>query len=356
VQGLSQGQYSVTVTDAHGCSASSMGSVSVVNPTLQVTYTVGNSICGGPSGSISISSVLNGTAPYSFVWATGQTAQNLSNLSPGIYVVDVTDNNGCSGSASMQVDVTSALPVKGSALPDYCDQKQGSANVIANGNPPYQYAWSTSPVQTTQAATNLPAGDYVVLVTDAYNCKDSITIKVINQNDLFVPSFSTLPQQDISSEEPVTLQLVTNGGWNFNHGSLSDGTLIPSLSFDHIFAEQGDYSATYYFTSVHGCKDTVTYTIHVKDEMSLFIPTAYTPNHDGMNDEFKAKGFLIQTFEMNIYDRWGNLVIKLNDINEGWNGKFHGADAEPGTYVYKGIATNQAGEQKEFHGQIQLIK
>lgn len=356
VQGLSQGQYSVTITDAHGCSTSSMGFVSVVSPTLQVTYVVGSSICGGPSGSISISSVLNGTAPYSFVWATGQTTQNLSNLSPGIYVVDITDTNGCSGSTSMVVDITNILPLNGSASPDYCDQKQGSASVMASGNPPYQYSWNTSPVQTTSTAVNLPAGNYMVHVTDAYNCKDSVLVAVINQNDLFLPVFSTQPMSGISSEELVTIDLSTNSGWVFDNGTLSDGTAIPSLSFDHIFAQQGDYTAAYYFTSLHGCKDSVTYIIHVKDEMSLYIPDAFTPNHDGKNDEFKAKGFLVDTFEMEIYDRWGNLVIKLNDINEGWNGKFQGKEAEPGTYVYTGIAANAAGDQKEFSGQINLIR
>jgi len=355
LQGLAQGQYSVTITDAHNCSTSSMVFVGTTNPALQINYSVSNSVCGGPTGAVTIS-VTQGTAPFSFSWVTGQTTQNLSNLSPGIYAVTVTDNNGCVGNTSAAVNINNTLPVQTSVSPDYCNKNTGSATAVPNGNPPYQYVWNTLLPQTTQTASNLPAGNYVVLVTDAYNCKDSVAVTIVNQNDLFIPAFTTQPGGDLFSQDPITIHVSTNSGWAFVNGNLSDGTGIPGLNFNHIFNQQGDYFATYYFISLHGCKDSVTYEIRIKDEMTLYIPNSFTPNNDGMNDEFKAEGTLVQTFDMYIYDRWDNLIVKLDDITKGWNGKYKGHDAEAGTYVYKGIATNAAGEQTNFKGQINLIR
>lgn len=356
IQGLGQGQYSVTVTDAHNCTASSMASVGVINPVLQVNFSSSNSICGGPSGSITINSVINGTQPYSFSWITGQTTQNLAQLVAGIYVVDVTDINGCTGSASVPVNITNTLPLTVSSTSDYCEKGIGSASATANGNPPYSYFWNTNPPQTTQTAINLSGGTYSVTVTDTYGCKDSMKVVVANYSDQFTSSMNLQPSDALISEEPVSIMLTTNNGWNYTKGTLSDGTIIPSLSFDHIFAQQGDYLATYYFTSTHGCLDSVTYTIHIKDEMSIFIPNSFTPNHDGKNDEFRAEGRLITSFQMFIYDNWGNLVTKLNDISEAWNGKNKGQDAPSGVYIYKGVAVNENGEEKNFNGHINLIR
>jgi gliding motility-associated-like protein len=356
LQSLGQGQYSVTITDAHNCTTSSAVFVGTLNPTLQIAVSTASSICGGPSGSAQISAVNNGTAPFSYVWATGATTQNLTNLGPGIYSVTVTDHNGCTGNASATVDVYNTLPMQVSSSPDYCYKGIGSVMAYAVGNPPYQYTWYTSPQQTTQTVSNLHAGNYYVVVTDAYNCKDSAMVTVINQNDVFVPALDLQPNDGLFPENPVSIHVSVNGGWAFNNGTLSDGTTIPALNYHHIFNEQGDYFATYYFTSAHGCKDSVTYEIKIKDEMALYIPNAFTPNYDGINDEFKAKGNLIKTFEMYIYDRWGNLVVKLEDITQGWDGKLRGHDVPPGTYIYKGVATSEQGEEKNFSGQVNLIR
>jgi gliding motility-associated-like protein len=356
-QGLGPGQYTITITDAHNCSTSALAAVGTVNPTLQITDAVHNSICGGPSGSISILSVTPGYPPLSYSWYTGQNTAVITNLMPGTYQVNVTDKNGCAGSAAITVGIDPNMPIQTSASPDVCNQSKGSASVNVTGNPPYQYVWSTNPVQTTQMASNLPAGNYYVTVTDAYNCKDSSLVTVINQNDAFSPVMQSNPGlQEISSEDPVSINVTVNPGWSLTQAYLSDGTIINSLGFNHIFNHAGDYTAAYYFTSLNGCKDSVIYEIHVKDEMTLYIPNSFSPNFDGVNDSFGAKGSLVNSFEMYIYDRWDNLVAKLENINESWDGKFKGQEAPVDTYVYRGKATDAYGKEINFSGQINLIR
>ncbi|HXB39713.1 MAG TPA: choice-of-anchor L domain-containing protein [Bacteroidia bacterium] len=355
-QGLAQGQYSLTITDAHNCGASAVTSVGSINQTLQITQSVINSACGGPSGAVNITSVTPASPPYSYSWVTGQTTQSINNLSPGIYVVTVTDNNGCAGNVSAAVNINNSLPVQVNTVQDFCNQAHGSATANPSGNPPYQYLWNTTVPQTTQTATNLPAGNYMVHVTDAFNCKDSVSVTIVNQNDVFTSAFTTWPGSELYSQDEVTMNLSTNAGWTFNNGYLTDGSTISGVNMNHIFTQSGDYTAVYYFTSSHGCKDSAKYEIHIKDYTTLYIPNSFSPNSDGTNDVFKAEGTLVKSFEMYIYDRWGNLIIKLDDIEKGWDGKYKGEAAPIGTYVYKAIATDVSGKEINLSGDINLIR
>ncbi|MHB8402504.1 MAG: choice-of-anchor L domain-containing protein [Bacteroidia bacterium] len=430
-QGLAQGSYTVVITDAHHCKDSSTVVINTVYPTLQITESVTKSICGGPSGAIMVTGVTPNSPPYSYSWNTGQTTNPINNLMPGTYTVSITDNNGCTGSASVTVGITTFFPISINTSPDYCNKSIGSATATPFANPPYQYHWNTIPVQTTQTASNLPAGNYTVQVTDAYGCKDSVqamigvlpsltvqvsttptycnknygtatanavgyqpyqytwttipseitqtatylfagnytvyvtdaygcaataTTSIININDVLTPVFETNPSGNLYSQNPITITIQPNAGWTLTNAYLSDGDSINALSVIHTFQQSGDYTATYYFTSNHGCVDIVIYNILIIDYSTLYIPNTFTPNNDGKNDVFRAEGTFITSFEMFIYDRWGNLVISLEDLTAGWNGSFKGKEAPEDVYVYKGTATDISGKQLNFKGQINLIR
>jgi gliding motility-associated-like protein len=435
IHNLAQGQYTATVSDAHSCTTSTVATIGVVNPVLQITTSVVNSVCGGPSGLVNVTSVNPSAPPYTYNWAPGgQTTQNISNLSPNTYSVTITDANGCVGSTAATVGTNTFFPIQLTTTPDYCGKNIGSATATPHANPPYQYQWNTTPPQFTQSVTNLPAGNYTVVVTDGFNpnCKDSVvavignipslslqtsttptycnknfgsitatptgfppynyqwsgfgissqntpsinnlyigtytvqvtdlyncvataTTTIYNQNDAFYPAIETQPAGDIYSLTPVTINITTNAGWTLNSGILSDGTSL-GLSTNYTFNQSGDYMASYYFTSSHGCIDSVMYDIHVIDYSTIYIPNSFTPNNDGRNDFFKADGTFISAFEMYIYDRWGNLIITLDDINKSWNGKQKGQEAPVDVYVYKGTAIDAQGKTISFNGQINLIR
>ena len=432
--GLTQGQYTVTVTDAHHCDTTLVATVGAIYPTLQIKETVVNSVCKGSSGSLTVYSVLPSSPPYRYQWSTtpSYTTQGISNLFPGTYTVTVTDNNGCVGIQADSVGVTTKFPIIPGTTPDYCGKDIGTATADPKANPPYQYQWSTTPSYTTQTITHLAAGIYTVVVTDNYNCKDSIavtvgvspslsvqatslpdrcnkavgsasaipsngyypyhylwsnvpasttqtatnlaagtytvqvrdsllcmattSVTVINQNDILHSTFETQPSGTLYSLDPITISIFPDAGWALNSGYLSDGTVLNGLSIHHIFQQSGNYTATYYFTSTHGCVDTVSYDVLITDYMTLYIPNAFTPNGDGKNDVFRAEGTFIQSFEMYIYDRWGNLVTTLNDIDAVWNGSYKGKEALIDIYVYKGTAVDISGNQISFKGQISLVR
>lgn len=118
-------------------------------------------------------------------------------------------------------------------------------------------------------------------------------------------------------------------------------------------------SSGHYWVEVtkNGC--TVRDTKDITDCASvIWFPNVFTPNQDGINDYFHPKGMGVYTFNMEIFNRWGERVFETNDINVGWDGRFLGAEASDGVYVY--IATFEMkyspGQIQSAHGSITLLR
>jgi gliding motility-associated-like protein len=110
-------------------------------------------------------------------------------------------------------------------------------------------------------------------------------------------------------------------------------------------------------TDVNGCSSTTSVTILNKREPQIFVPNAFTPNDDGLNDIVFLKiycDFVLEHFE--IYDRWGQRVFKAVNANQGWDGKTHGEPADIGTYFYLVNGHSEQGEAVTLKGDITLIR
>ncbi|GDX52628.1 hypothetical protein LBMAG27_16750 [Bacteroidota bacterium] len=169
VNGLCNGQYCVTVYDAHQCSI--IKCVTITQPdSLYVTFTKGNVQCnGGHDGYINIT-VVGGTAPFSFVWSNGATTEDISNLSSGGYCVTVTDAHNCVYSRCFSIGQPPALSIPSIKHNVNCfGGNDGSVDItVTGGTPAYSYHWSNG--ATTQDISNLIAGNYCVTVTDSHGC------------------------------------------------------------------------------------------------------------------------------------------------------------------------------------------
>jgi gliding motility-associated-like protein len=193
--GLSAGIYTVTVRDVNGCSA--IQSVTLEDPNqcsvnLAVTQTA-ISCTNGSNGTATVN-VTGGTAPFSYKWSTGATAQTITGLSANAYSVTVTDNLGCSVAGSTIIVNPSAVLVSLTSVnPTTNGGTNGSATAIpSGGTSPYTYLWSNG--QTAKVAISLVAGNYCVTVTDANGCTNSgcVTIQNPSCNNL-AATVSTLP-------------------------------------------------------------------------------------------------------------------------------------------------------------------
>jgi gliding motility-associated-like protein len=87
---------------------------------------------------------------------------------------------------------------------------------------------------------------------------------------------------------------------------------------------------------------------------TVFIPTAFTPNSDGMNDMFRVKGENLQNFRLMVYDRWGEKIFESSNPNDGWDGTFKGNPVQNDTYVYQVTAANLKGSK--LTGAVTLVR
>lgn len=98
-------------------------------------------------------------------------------------------------------------------------------------------------------------------------------------------------------------------------------------------------------------------TVRNKHSQPLYFPSAFTPNGDGMNDYFYAKGTYVKDFEMYIFDRWGQMIFHTVDINKKWDGRRAGGDiCQEDVYDYIATATSIKGNYYKYSGKVTLLK
>jgi hypothetical protein len=177
--GLIAGIYTVIVTDSNGCTASAF--VSITQPTAIVpTITLYSGIkCNGDSGAAIFASATGGTGFYEYQWsgATSQTNAIATGLSVGTYTVTVTDNNGCTGTASATLSQPQALSITADSINATNGNCNGSAWAIVNGGTnPYSYLWTGG--LTTDTILNQCTNYYCCIITDANGCVDSVCVNI----------------------------------------------------------------------------------------------------------------------------------------------------------------------------------
>ncbi|HMT30053.1 MAG TPA: SprB repeat-containing protein, partial [Bacteroidia bacterium] len=173
LSGVTSGTYTVTATDANGCTT--VHSATVTQPVAALNSSIGSSqninCFGGNNGNINLN-VSGGTSPYTYVWSNGQLTQDLSGLSSGTFTVTVTDANGCT--SSLNTTLTQPVAALSSSLSitqnvNCFGGNNGAIDIsVSGGTAPYSYNWSSG--QSTQDISGLASGNYTVTITDANGC------------------------------------------------------------------------------------------------------------------------------------------------------------------------------------------
>ena len=183
ITNVTTGNYTVTVTDVNGCTKNLSALVDQPVDSMTITFTKVDILCHGDStGSIDLS-VTGGNAPYTFAWNSGQTTEDLTNVPAGIYTVNVTDDHGCVQSITVELIEPNAPLASTHTQVDilcYGDSTGSFDLTVTDGSPGYTYQWNNGP--TTEDQSNLPAGTYIVTITDDHNCTLQDTI-ILTQPD-----------------------------------------------------------------------------------------------------------------------------------------------------------------------------
>jgi len=115
-----------------------------------------------------------------------------------------------------------------------------------------------------------------------------------------------------------------------------------------------NYQYTVSYTDGNGCSASDIVSIHY--DPLIFVPNTFTPDNNSFNDFFKAQGGNIKTFKMDIYNRWGELIITLNDIDEVWDGRYDNQLCPDGTYTWKIVLTSFEDEEYNYVGHVNLLR
>ncbi|MCB9319115.1 MAG: T9SS type A sorting domain-containing protein [Lewinellaceae bacterium] len=218
IDGLSPGDYSVTVTDAAGCSAAKKATIN--QPSKIDAWTEYTDVtCGGGSDGTITLSVIGGTTPYKYLWSNGATTKNLSGLSTGDYSVTITDANGCTKAIKRWIDQPDKIDATLTVTNTGC---QGGASgaialTVSGGTTPYSYHWSNG--ATTKNISNLSGGNYSVTITDNGGCTLVKSASVNSSGGPLVNiacSSDPLTSRTVSNSHQSCGSHVSYGFWNDN--------------------------------------------------------------------------------------------------------------------------------------------
>jgi gliding motility-associated-like protein len=189
----SPGINTVTITDANGCTTATLATVTGT-PAVLAEGVVTNNVCsGGTSGSIELS-VTSGTAPFDFLWSTGETSASLSGLEAGTRTVTISDNNGCTFTSTFLITENAAITIDaelsqhtaGYNISTWGGNDGSISTTVSGGTAPYSYSWSNG--STATRLYSQPAGTYTLEVTDANGCTASIIVVLTQPDDLIMPT------------------------------------------------------------------------------------------------------------------------------------------------------------------------
>ena len=363
--------YTVTGTDQNGCSASDDVTVSVAS---DISLTIMHSpatVCPGEQV-ILTTNVIGGSPPYTLSLDDGTI------ISPPLILIPeqttVITINAESSSCNSTATASDTIHVYDVPTPMFTSS-------ITSGCVPLVVDFNTSNTETgltynwdfgnlgnnlsnaknpTQVYYQGGTFDVTLSLTTQEGCKSSTTIDNM---------ITVYPKPDAKFyADPIVVNILDpvvdfynistdnySNYWSFGDG---DSSLLVNPSHKFNPNTLGDFLVSLVAVSEYGCKDTAKSYIKVEDIATLYVPTAFSPDNDGINDIFKVSAYGIDTdnFELIVYDRWGEVIFNTKDLFTGWDGTYNMKLVESGVYSYIVIYKDFTGVEYTKSGILTLIR
>ncbi len=324
----------------------------IVYNALQASEDMTRTSCNGDSdGTLSLD-INGGLGPYSVSWSNGMSGTSIQNLAAGDYVATIRDQLGCEIQRTFQVEEPGLLQIAAIVQNAVCNGARGFATIQINGGTgPFSLNWRDGFSSSNARRDGLGKGSYGVEVVDANGCKASLDF-LVEEPAALVASFEERPACPEAADG--ILEVIVDGGtlpytYVWEADVQNDNSVLSNVS-------AGNYSLT--VIDGAGCELSLNSTVTNLTPL-IEMPSAFSPNGDGLNDVFEAVYNCGLSFQLYVYNKWGQIVFQSNDINEGWDGTYNGSPVDTGTYTYqlKYQTVFNGTELTEIQeGRVQLIR
>ena len=395
ISNLSAGSYTITVTDANGCVVSNtytvtepqqiVSSVSVTNPT-----------CFGQETGAALVGASGGTPPFTYEWNTtpvqsGVLANNLAGDTS--YVVSITDNLGCVvyDTATLVYPAPMDVAVTAQGVTCVANDNGEVAVIVTGGNAPYTYQLNGL-IQTDSIFDNLAVGTYVVFVVDNNNCNASTQFDIIQNPVLEIELLGAGNDGVYWSEEVFIIRgeevdllvdilstgiPVADAQWSTVTSANLDTTRCGTPCLEPTMMPEESLVVTVNAIDTNRCVVTDTLSVNVSQEPQFFMPTAFTPNGDCLNDFFEINVLGGTSLDVRIFNRWGeelfhnpnqpNGLSNPDDMEaeclsgiinprNAWDGTFNGEPMPNGAYTYQIDVTMFDGTVETMSGSVTILR
>ncbi len=274
-----------------------------------------------------------------------------------------TDLNGCNNTDSIQIRVH-PLPDPGFTA----DLTEGCTVLPVSFTGPdgmQQYRWQFSNGETGNSRVvtiGFSTGQWTasLRVRDNNGCENEmVRNNYITVYPLPVSFFDFSPKEIYIREPKVDFSNQSRGSVVQWHWSMGDGSTYSIPNPVHTYGDTGSYQVQLEVTDDKGCIDIYENEVQVKGEYILSIPNAFSPDGDGINEIFRARGYGVVSIEYSIYNRWGELLYQkqVSNVNsDGWDGTYKGVKVPMGAYLYQMKVVDLNRSKHFYSGTIQLIR
>jgi gliding motility-associated-like protein len=330
--------------------------LSAIKEAIKLDLVAQNTCQGASNGGVTVK-VLNADDKYTYLWEpSGDTVNSLQGLPAGKYQVSVRSKSGATTYGTIEVN-TYNVQATVSVVPIKCaGDKDGIISVDAKGGqPPYTYYLNEETgARFSNIINGIGAGKYMVKAEDRNGCA-----AILDEVVLTEPAALKLSQV-------VTTSVTCNGSEDGEIIIMSTGGTLPYSYSVSGKAEQSDNTVRhmgagiYHYSVTDGHKCILEGNAEIAKEWrdcAVFVPNAFSPNGDGLNDLFRVKvQDNISDFNIRIYGRWGQLVYESRDAGQGWDGMQKGTYLPTGSYIWVITYTDSKHQGIKEQGALVLIK
>lgn len=371
-----QGVYTVRFTHGtiYGCRSVAVFTLTLLHPIDAVFTTDASEVCLGTPINFTNTSTSNSQLTYKWNFGNGiyDTATSPSYTYPmqGTYTarLTITDTIGCQDDTTATlmvayIDIRTSTPDTSVCLKDSMSLHAIVVDVYPDTLQTIGYNWVQEPGTGNYLGDptakepkfySLGHYKYTVTGTSAYlGCKDADTVAVHSYPPLVLANVTTSLTIPYGGSVQLNADSAIYYRWTPNNGTLDNDNI------NNPIATPVDSETVYtvYGMNLWGCETSATVKVRLDYGMNEAIPSAFTPNGDGLNDIFRLTKLKYQkVVDFSVFNRWGQRVFQTANGNTGWDGTWNGVAQDLGTYNYQVIIANPEGENKVYTGTVTLIR